>query len=74
MNAFSFNVGYHNEHHDFPTIPWTRLPILNKIAPEFYDNLPFHTSWMQVIYEFITNPNYSLYSRVKKQPKQKKTN
>ncbi len=26
LNALTYNVGYHNEHHDFPQIPWTRLP------------------------------------------------
>ena len=25
MNALTYNVGYHNEHHDFPQIPHTRL-------------------------------------------------
>jgi sphingolipid delta-4 desaturase len=25
LNALSYNVGYHNEHHDFPQIPQTRL-------------------------------------------------
>lgn len=24
------------EHHDFSTIPWTRLPALKRMAPEFY--------------------------------------
>lgn len=25
LNLLSYNVGYHNEHHDFPQIPQTRL-------------------------------------------------
>ena len=67
LNWLCFNVGYHNEHHDFPNIPWTRLPQLRKIAPEFYDNLPFHESWPRVIWEFITDPYVSCRSRVKRE-------
>lgn len=25
LNCIAYNVGYHNEHHDFPQIPQTRL-------------------------------------------------
>ena len=25
LNCLTYNVGYHNEHHDFPQIPHTRL-------------------------------------------------
>mmetsp|Transcript_9911 Transcript_9911/g.19529 ORF Transcript_9911/g.19529 Transcript_9911/m.19529 type:complete len:148 (+) Transcript_9911:689-1132(+) len=45
LNIFCWNVGYHNEHHDFPGVPWSKLPQLRIIAPEFYDNLPCHDSW-----------------------------
>merc|ERR1712192_146136 len=30
------NLTYHVEHHDFPNCPWTRLPRIRKVAPEFY--------------------------------------
>ena len=44
LNVLTFNVGYHNEHHDFPNIPWTKLPALKKLAPEYYDSMPMHQS------------------------------
>lgn len=68
LNALSFNVGYHNEHHDFPNVPWTRLPKVKALAPEFYDHLPHHTSWVGVLWTFITNPNIGAYNRVKRVP------
>ena len=66
LNWVTFNVGYHNEHHDFPYIPGSRLPQVRKIAPEFYDNLPHHYSWSKVIYDFITDPKIGPYARVKR--------
>ena len=35
LNKLSFNMGYHNEHHDFPQVPWSRLPAVRAAAPEF---------------------------------------
>ena len=26
LNRIQLNIGYHNEHHDFPSVPWNRLP------------------------------------------------
>ncbi|WP_109830697.1 fatty acid desaturase [Reichenbachiella versicolor] len=66
LNVFSLNVGYHNEHHDFPNIPGTRLPKLRKVAHEFYDDLFQHKSWVNVTWQFIMNPSISLGSRVKR--------
>ena len=67
LNWFLFNIGYHNEHHDFPSIPGSRLPKLQEIAPEYYKPLPHHTSYSKVIYEFITNPTIGPFSRTKRQ-------
>ena len=36
-NRIALNVGYHNEHHDFPFVPWTRLPRVNAIGAAWYD-------------------------------------
>ncbi|KAJ1564337.1 hypothetical protein HK405_015161 [Cladochytrium tenue] len=67
LNLLAFNVGYHNEHHDFPNIPWTLLPELRKIAPEFYD-MPECKSWTGMIVRFILTPGLGPYSRIKRMP------
>lgn len=69
-NFFNFNVGYHNEHHDFPRIPWSRLPLVTKIAPEYYLTLPHYTSYLAVIYAYITDSRVGPFARVKRQTKQ----
>lgn len=66
LNWLTYNVGLHNEHHDFPAIPWTRLWKLNRIASEFYDDLPCHYSWSYVIWQFITDSEVGLWCRVKR--------
>ena len=66
LNFFTYNVGLHNEHHDFPAIPWTKLPVLNRIAHEFYDDLPYHKSWVNVIWQFIWDKDVGLWCRVKR--------
>jgi len=71
LNLVTFNVGYHNEHHDFPRISGSRLPALRAIAPEFYDNLPCHNSWVKVLYDYIFDPSIGPYSRVVRKQKQK---
>lgn len=36
INWILFNTGYHNEHHSFPNVAWTRLPTLRRTAPEVF--------------------------------------
>lgn len=67
LNFFTYNVGLHNEHHDFPAVPWTRLHKLNSIAHEFYDDLPRHESWCYVLWQFIWDKDISLWCRVKRE-------
>ncbi|SOV09300.1 related to dihydroceramide delta(4)-desaturase [Ustilago sp. UG-2017a] len=67
LNILAYNVGYHNEHHDFPSVPWTRLPELRKMAPEFYDCLPRHESWPMVTVRFILGDDSGLWARCKRE-------
>ena len=67
LNWLTYNVGYHNEHHDFPRIAGSRLPQLRKIAPEFY-SMPSYSSWPLVIRDFIAGRNMNLFGRVRRHP------
>ena len=67
LNAITFNVGYHNEHHDFPLVPWSRLAELERIG-KYRDTLPHHNSWVRVWWEFLSNPAVTLFNRVKRLP------
>lgn len=62
-NRITFNVGYHVEHHDMPSIPWSRLPALRAMAPELYEPLYAHRSWTRLLLQFLFDPKLSLYSR-----------
>lgn len=64
LNVVALNVGYHNEHHDFPSIAWSNLPKLKNTAPEFYDNLVSHKSWTKLFFKFLFDPKFSLFSRM----------
>ncbi len=63
-NLVAFNVGFHNEHHDFPSVPWNRLPALKAMAAEHYDGLAAHRSWSRLLLRFLADSRFSLYSRV----------
>jgi sphingolipid 4-desaturase/C4-monooxygenase len=66
INRLCLNMGYHNEHHDLPSIPWNNLPKLRAMAPEFYDTLRYHTSWTRLLFQFIFDRRYSLFSRIER--------
>lgn len=63
LNTVAFNVGYHNEHHDLPSVPWNHLPAIRSTAPEMYNSLVSHTSWTKLLLQFLFDPRLSLYSR-----------
>ncbi|MDD0853403.1 fatty acid desaturase [Halobacteriovorax sp. GB3] len=64
LNKFSFNIGYHNEHHDLFRIPWIHLPKLKAMAPEYYEPLYAHKSWTKLLLTFIFSKNMDLYARI----------
>ena len=66
LNKLTWNVGYHNEHHDFPYVAWTRLPALRAAAPEFYDSLEQCDSWCRVIYDYCFREEVGPFNRVKR--------
>ena len=67
LNTVAFNVGYHNEHHDFPSVPWNRLPQIRAGAPNFYNTLFYHKSWTKLFFRFLFDKEISLYSRIVRQ-------
>ena len=64
FNKVAFNVGFHNEHHDFPSVPWNKLPQIKRTAPGFYNNLISHNSWTKLFLRFIFDKEISLFSRI----------
>ena len=66
LNLLTYNVGLHNEHHDFPAVPWTRLPRLHAIAKDFYRDTPRHESWVNIFWLFIWDERVGLWCRVKR--------
>ena len=64
LNWVTFNVGYHNEHHDLMWIPCWKLPEIRRIAPEFYEEQETHRSWTWVLFHFIFNREIGHHSRI----------
>ncbi len=66
LNVVNLNVGFHNEHHDFPSVPWNNLPKIKKMADEHYETLGYHTSYTVLLFQFLFNRDLSLFSRTKR--------
>jgi sphingolipid delta-4 desaturase len=64
LNKLTFNMGYHNEHHDFMQVPWIYLPKIKAMAPEYYDTLHSYQSWTKVLLNFIFNSKMDSFSRI----------
>ncbi|OIQ17032.1 MAG: hypothetical protein BM556_12510 [Bacteriovorax sp. MedPE-SWde] len=64
LNKLTFNMGYHNEHHDFMNVAWINQPKISQMAPEFYDSLKSYQSWTKVLWNFIFNPKIDSFSRI----------
>jgi sphingolipid delta-4 desaturase len=64
LNVLAFNVGYHNEHHDFPSVPWNNLPRVRRAASAWYDTLAWHGSWTRLLCRFLLDRRLSLFSRM----------
>lgn len=68
LNAIAYNVGYHNEHHDFLNVAGSNLHKIKEMAPEFYDNLEVTKSWPGTIIDFIMDPKMNGNRRIRREP------
>ena len=66
-NKIALNVYHHNEHHDFPAVPWNNLPEVRKTASELYeDDLHYHESLTSLWLKFLFDPSMTLYNRIRR--------
>lgn len=63
LNWFCFNVGYHNEHHDFMNIPGRFLPQYHQQTRSFYQQLTSSKSWTLMFIAFIFSRKIGAKSR-----------
>lgn len=64
LNAVTFNVGYHNEHHDFMGVAGWRLPELKKRLAPYYDGLVSHDSWTMILVRYVLDRGIAPYTRI----------
>src|SRR5262249_8220974 len=74
INRLSLNMGYHNEHHDLPSIPGNNLPKLRAMAPPLDNNLNYHSSWSRLLFQLVFDKRFSLYSRVERMKQKQGSN
>lgn len=62
VNWLTLNVGYHVEHHDFCSIPWTRMKELRRIAGDkWYPDTNAHRGrGLRELVNFVVNKNITL--------------
>lgn len=53
LNRLTWNVGYHCEHHAFPAVPWSRLPLLRAEAAPVFDRLKQCPSWSGALLFYV---------------------
>jgi sphingolipid 4-desaturase/C4-monooxygenase len=53
FNWVCLNGGYHNEHHDFPSVPWHTLPNIKSSGGVAYTELGVCNSWCRSLLEFF---------------------
>ncbi|KAI8814443.1 hypothetical protein BJ742DRAFT_734233 [Cladochytrium replicatum] len=41
-------------------IPWSKIPTVKEIAPEFYEPLTAHYSWFKTFWDFVWDPKITL--------------
>ncbi|KAJ1388102.1 hypothetical protein B484DRAFT_409710, partial [Ochromonadaceae sp. CCMP2298] len=49
----SLNLSLHTEHHDFPQVPWSRLPLVTRAAPEYYRGLQQSPGFCTTVYRWV---------------------
>lgn len=74
LNSISFNIGYHNEHHDFPSVPWNKLPKIHKAGEKWYKNIGYHNSWTLLFFRFLFDKRISIFSRMIREKPEKSIN
>lgn len=53
LNWLSFDVGFHVEHHDLPSVPWNHLRDVHALAPELYTPLAHLRSWTALLWRLM---------------------